>query len=317
MRRTRIKLEADIQLLPEPKNPLVKMAIKDAIRTAVLFAKALWLQRAQDLGIRRTGTYLDGIQQAQILTVNDLENGGTLQLDYDIVCTAPHARIIEDGHPAFSLAQAINWGSNTGRIKRGKNGPYLHIAFRHAAFQDAKERKRSGMTVGALKTMMPAEVYHQAAQLRPTIPKRQGPQYKLTHGGSATQFLAADRYHAGERYHDPTSGPRFVGGAGGTVDAWRGERTVQGRTKRGERLTNPAWQSARYQGLFRSQTAVGTSQYLTIRTISPNSAGWNIPARQGLGVARQVAQALNSGVGSERFQQLLVSAIRQRLGFAS
>lgn len=59
----------------------------------------------------------------------------------------------------------------------------------------------------------------------------------------------------------------------------------------------------------------GHSSFITIRTITPNSPGWNIPAQTGHGVARQVAAALNGGIGHDRFQELLMKAMVEALGF--
>lgn len=300
--------------LPRPTaDGNVPAALKVAVRNAVLFARALWLQRAQDYGVRRTGQYLSGIQNATIRTVTEQESADGLELCYEIVNTAPHAHLVEDGHRAFNLPSAIRWNSGSGRIKRGKRGPYLHIPFQHAAYQSAEKREQSGMTVGTLKTMLPEDIYRRARSLKPTVAHRTGPIYKLADGGTRSQFVAADRYDKGGRLVDKTPGPRFVGGTE-TVDVWRSERTVQGRDKRGRRLTNPAWATSRFQGLMKSGPK-GHSQYLTIRTITPNSRGWNIPAQQGLGIARQVAGALNGGVGHERFREMLIQSVRQAMGF--
>lgn len=309
--RGRLRFTGELRELPT-RSADVSQAVMGAMRKAVLFAQALWWQRAQDLGIRRTGAYLQGVQGATIRTVQEDVSDTAISTVYDIVNTAPHAKIVEDGHVAFSLAKAIDWSSRNGRVKMGKNGPYLHIAFAHAAFQSPSERARSGMTMGTLKTMMPPDVSASASKLRQTIPLRQGPIRSTASGTS--QFVAADRYTPGSRLKDTASGPRFVaGGVGGTVDVWRSERAVAGRDVGGKRLTNPAWKRSRYQGLMRSGPK-GHSTFMTVRTLTPRSVGWNIPAQAGYGVARQVASALNGGVGHDRFRALLIGSITDALG---
>lgn len=302
-----------------PNQPIdaVRAAVVQVLRTAAQFAQALWYQRAQDLGIRASGAYLQGIQQAQINIVTNRVTGDDLEIAVELVNTAPHADIVENGHPAFSLPKAINWGNAAGRIKWGKKGPYLHIAFRHAAFQTPAQRVASGMTPATLRTMLPREVYQAAKQLTRTVAQRVGPirSSRLSAPGSpgVQQFLRADNYTRGGRYHDPTPGPRITAGPDGLVDHWRSSRPVQGRTADGQRLTNPAWRSSRFQGLMKTGPA-GHTAYVTVRTITPRSAGWNIPAQQGTHCAAQVARVLNGGVGHERFSKLLVEAARGAMG---
>jgi hypothetical protein len=73
-------------------------------------------------------------------------------------------------------------------------------------------------------------------------------------------------------------------------------------------MVNPAWQSSKFSGLLKSGPK-GHSEYTTIRTITPNSPGWNIPAKQGLGVARMVASVV-----PQHIQGLLSAAISGALG---
>jgi hypothetical protein len=269
------------------------------------FARALWIRRAQDLRVRDSGAYLRGIEQATVSLVEETETDDLIRVVYELRNSAPHAQIVEDGHGAFHLPSRINWSGP--RVKRSRDGtPYIHVPFEHAAFQSPSQRRDSGMTIATLKRMLPEDVYRKAVKLVATMPKREGPIYRqLYRGPAGRQFVAADRYTRGGHLHDKTPGPRFtVGPDGVAVETWRGERTVQGRDRNGRRLTNPAWQTSRFDRLFKSGPK-GHSKYLTIRTITPNSRGWNIPAQTGLGIARQVQGALSSGVGSGRFRELL------------
>jgi hypothetical protein len=265
-----------------PTEAEIRAGVKAATRTAALFAQALWRQRAQDLGVRRTGAYLAGIQNAAIDTTHEHDSATATSIGFEIVNLAPHAGIIENGHPAFSLAQAIHWDGP--KVKRGKKGPYLMIAFRHNAYQAPEQLDRSGATYGTRRAMLPSDIYDRAKALGPK-----------------------------QRLHHEMAGPAVLGGPE-AIDAWRGARAVQGRTKQGNKLSNPAWKGSKYHGLMR-KCAKGHSQYLTIRVITPQSAGWNIPARMGLHIARQVAGALNGGIGHDRFRSLLVGEIRKALGW--
>jgi hypothetical protein len=309
-----ITLGADLSGLPDVDLPRLEAALRAVLDTAAQFAKALWYQRAQDLGIRDSGAYLAGIQDAQIRVVEETGSSGEMEVVFEITNTAPHAAIVEDGHPAFHLPDKINWNAGDGRIKRTAEGtPYLHIPFRHAAFADGSSRVSSGLTVSTLRRMMPAEVYAAAKRLSYTT-QTSGPRFRAGAGGGQ-QFVAAGSYtRSGDRarYEDPTPGPRLVAGAE-TAERWRSSRTVQGRSAEGARLTNPAWATARYQGLFKAGTK-GHASYMTVRTLTPQSAGWSIPAQLGHGVARQVAYMLNSGgPAGQRFQDLLVQTARNAL----
>ena len=62
--------------LPEPDPDRVRAAIRAAMTQAAIFARALWYQRTQDLGIRRSGAYLQGVANAEI-RVADEQNTAT------------------------------------------------------------------------------------------------------------------------------------------------------------------------------------------------------------------------------------------------
>lgn len=293
MKRGRIHFDAQLDGLPVIDLERLQGALRAVMDTAGQFAKALWYQRAQDLNIRNSGAYLQGIQDATVELVEERNSGGDLQVVIVIRNTAPHAAIVEDGHPAFHLPDRIDWASGSAAIRRAADGtPYLRIPFRHGAFAGAVSRVDQGLTMGQLRSMMPSAVYADAKRL--TFSARGKPRGKRG------------------TYHDPTPGPRFVAGAEMT-ERWRAARTVAGRDASGNRLTNPAWQTAKHQGLFKTGSK-GNAQYLTVRTLTPQSAGWNIPAQLGHGVARQVAYVLNSGgAAGQRFQDLLAETARNAL----
>lgn len=266
--------------IPVPDLEALRARLRGVIRMSADFAKAVWHQRAQDLAIRRSGAYLQGIQDAVIRPLSEVSNGSEVSAVFEVVNTCPHARVIEDGHPAYSLAAAIDWSSRNGKIQRTAAGvPYLRIPFGHSAYATPEQRAEQGLTLATMKRMMPADVYAAAKQLQP-----------------------------GKSLPATATGPRFTGGAE-TTETWRSARTLVGRSASGQKLSNPAWQSGRHDRLFKAGS-VGHTRYLTIRVITPHSRGFNIPAQPGYGVARQVARVLNGGVGSQRFRDLLTKAMR-------
>lgn len=310
-----LEFELDVQL-PEIRPDHAADAIRSTARAAAEFARALWIQRAQDLRVRHSGAYLRGIQEARVRVVSEHATEDQVEIVLELVNEAPHAGIVEEGHGAFRLPDKINW--NGPNVKRGPNGPYLHIPFRHRAFQNAEQREQSGMTIGSLRQMMPEDIYRQALRLHFTTRQNVGPIFR--HGGNLLhgpqwrgaqagnpqqiQFVAADRYTRGKRSRlsHPTTGPMISVGPDGTaVEVRRGERTGLGG------LTNPAWQNSRFHGMFKSGSK-GHAEYMTIRTITPRSAGWSIPAQDGHHIARQVERALGSGPGGDRFRALLTEA---------
>jgi hypothetical protein len=289
----------------EPNLEAVRQRLHAQMRIAAQFVKGLWVRRAMDLHISRSGAYVRGIaEQGEIRVVAESSGATHIEVTYEIVNTAPHARIVEDGHPAFSLPQAINWGSTKGRIKHGAKGPYLHIPFRHAAYQTPAQRASKGTTRGALRSMMPEHIYKTAKQLSHTMKRKEGPIHK------EGRFVQADRYQWGGRMRHQTSPKIQLGHGRGQAnegfEAHRGERQV-GRDRSGKPLVNPAWKSSKFKGMFRTGPP-GHTRYMTIRTITPRSRGWNIPAQVGYGVARQVAANVRSGAASRRLRSLLENA---------
>lgn len=325
--------------LPRPSVPAVQRALRAVMTTAATFAKALWYQRAQDLRIRATGAYLQGIQDAAVRVVSDRAHGTSIELVFEIVNSAPHAAIVEHGHPAYSLPDSIDWNSFSGSIKRAKDGtPYINVPFTHAAYASAAQRQRQGLTVATVKRMLPEDVYREARALTPTTRLGSGPVSRIYEGAVAPtgaiaqgmgrfvqpdgrggyrfveQLVRRDTYRQGGRLSVDMAGPATrMSPNGENVEWWRGARAVAGRAAGGVKLTNPAWKTSKFQSLFRSTMDGGGSRYMTIRTVTPQSEGWRIPAQQGLGVARQVAGALNGGPGHARLAQLLAKTAADAL----
>lgn len=305
-----LSLEGDLTMVP---REALMVGFRRGALLASEYIKGLWIKAAQGEKLHNTGDYVRGIQKGHSSIGNVHMDGNTWSLTITVVNVSPHASIVEEGHGAFHLPSAINWSSSTGRIKRSANGtPYLHIPFRHTSWVAPSERasgdSQQGTTMWALKRMMPEHVYRQAKRLSPRVGQNVGPVR-----GRGGQFLAADKYRWGGKSDNPPPHRRRLDFRGsrpsiqlgssqhghGTGDhnvgfeAHRGAR-VAGRDKEGRPMVNPAWQANKFEGLFKSGPK-GHTTYMTIRTITPNSQGWNIPAQQGHYIARKVAQVAVRG----------------------
>lgn len=307
---------------PEALADIEYARLVGALRRGALYAgqwvRGTWTRVAQGLDVRETGAYIRGIQdEGRVEVVSETldETGGRSQLEIIVAVTntAAHASLVEEGHGAFHLPDKIDWARMSGRIKRTKDGrPYIHVPFRHRAYASAEERAAGGYTTATIKAMMPEEVYAKARRLAYTQKLGVGPIRTPT-----GQWVAADRYKWGGRLDRSGTRPQFIMGgpgvgAGGPgepgYEEHRGARQV-GRDANGNPLINPAWKSSKFHGMFKSGSK-GHTQYMTIRTITPNSPGWNIPARQGLYIASRVARAAEA---SEEIRSLVLDAMLSAL----
>lgn len=272
------------------------MALERGAMLGAQFAQGMWIRFAQEADVRETGAYIRGIQADGAIQVvkEPAQTGGEQITDWEIVIeitnSAPHASIVEEGHGAFHLPSVINWGAGGGRIKRSKDGrAYLHIPFKHGAHVSPEEAAEKGYTRAQIKRMMPAEIHREAKKLANIIRRHEGPIH--SQGG---QFIAADRYRTEGRGRSRLDRRHTRPGdvVGGVVEH-RGATTV-GKSPEGFALVNPAWKSSKYHGLFKSGPP-GHEQYMTIRTMTQDSHGWNIPAQKGHFLAKHVAAALQNG----------------------
>jgi len=311
-------LELTIELenpeaLQDPPMELFQRAMQRGTMLAAETAKAIWMDVAvNQFHLRTEGNYLRGIEsEGNIRVVKaPTSTGAQFEMVVEIVNTDPQASIIEEGHAAFSLPRKIDWGRTDGSIKTGKKGnKYLHIPFKHRAYASETVRTQAGYLPASRKAMMPAEIYDQAKALVFTKADRVGPIYN-----KRGQFVAADRYNweKGQRRLKRVAG--HTGYKRSKTGEWyeerRGEQRV-GRDKHGD-LVNPEWKSSRYAGMIRANTA-GQTEYFTIRTLTPDSPGWNIPARPGLFIAQRVASILGNNRG---VQEALVQGVNEVLGGA-
>ncbi len=294
-----------------------------ALNAGALFAgqwvQGTWVRVAQGLDVRGSGAYIRGIQdegRVEVVSENHIRHtpydGGAdvgpdvIEVIVAVTNTAPHASLVEEGHSAYHLPDKINWGRMNGRIKRTKDGrPYLHIPFRHGAYADEGKRESQGLTTATIKAMMPNEVYQKAKRL--TFTQRLGVGPVRTPTG---QWVAADRYKWGTRLDRSGTRPVFIMGGGEAAhEEHRGARQV-GRDGNGAPMVNPEWGSSKFHGMFKTGSK-GHAQYMTIRTITPNSPGWNIPARQGLYIAARVGRM---AAASPQLRELVQEAMMSALG---
>jgi hypothetical protein len=286
----------------------VMAALRHGALAAAQFAQGVWIQGAQAADVRHTGAYIQGITSAgSVRTVSETQGKETWEIVIDVVNTAPHAQIVEEGHAAFHLPSVVSWSSS--RVKMSKKGvKYLHIAFSHTAYAGAGERASGGYTTAAVKAMMPEHIYEKAKRMSYTTRLHQGPVY-----GPGGQFKQADRYAypkvRGRLDRSGTSPALIMGGPGVSAggpgepgyEEHRGARQV-GRDRKGNALVNPAWKNSKFHGMMRGGST-GHSTYSTIRTMTDRSLGWNIPAQSGKYIAAKVATILSS---DPRFPEVVV-----------
>lgn len=310
-----VNLEA-LEGLAGMEGERVHAALRSAALMAGQWIRGVWTRVAQGVDARRTGAYIRGIQDEGIVRiVSSGENHAEeFEVVVEVVNTAPHASLVEEGHGAFHLPSVIDWGATNGRVKRTAGGkPYIHIPFRHRAYADAAAREEQGLTSATRRAMMPEHIYASAKRLTFTQSLGVGPIHS-----SSGQFIQADRYKWGRRLDRSGTTPQFIMGGPGVGAGGPGEpgyeehrsARVVGRDANGNPLLNPAWQSSKFHGMFRSGSR-GHASYMTIRTVTPDSKGWNIPAQHGLFIAEKVARHAE---GSEDLRGIIEAAVGAALG---
>lgn len=274
-------------VLPVLRQASAMPQTAEAIRQAVLFIQATWIQAAQSGQYfhTMTGAYVRGLQVADSLLYPLAGN----VLAAAVVNVAPHARVLEEGQPGYHLPSVMRW-SQSRAAKRSKQGVwYLRVPFRHST----PPRKGGGATAATQRAAMPARVARVAARLTPTIsardatrlgiPQRTG--QRLTAGPSRGQQV----HVSGLTPYQPASAPNVRPG-------YAHVSIYEGLTKRG---------------------AAGHTTYMTWRTMTSTSPGWHIPARPGThiaaAVASQVTPLVTASVAAAA-QRDLETLLRQQFG---
>lgn len=302
--------------LDGPGDP--RQSVENAAYMGAQWLQGQWMRLATAANIRGSSgkgtSYINGIQDAGSLV--RVSGEGAMSGDevvqyeviYDIVNTSEHASFVDYGHDAFHLPSVMTW--DTPSVKRSKDGtPYINIPLQHRHYQAPGKRGPGGATLSTRRAMMPAEVYNQAKRLDYRQKTNAGAQFD----GNG-QFMAADRYKWRgsstnkriKRGHvKPDTWAQDSAGAHEMFQERRGSRVVYDRS--GKSIgTNPAWKSSKYEGLFRTG-APRQASYLTIRTITPKSEGWHIPAVPGLHIVDQV-HALARGAEFQALMALQLGA---------
>jgi len=286
------------------------VAIERGALLAGEYVKQVWGIAALELGAFDTGEYRNGITDEGRIEIMRTPAGGTaVGIDLIVTNTAPHASIVEEGHGAFRLAVKIDWGNTGGSIKVSASGrPYLHIPFRHTV----PGQPVGGMTKSASKAQMPQSVYQQAKRQIWRVANNTG-----VVRGPGGQFRQRDTYRT--ESFGQTGAARMTRGDTSTAfkpDPHTGQLVQERRAARvvapgarGRDMVNPEWKSSRFEGMIKTGSP-GHARYLTIRTLTPDSAGWNIPAMMGYYVASRTAAALDSGPElGDLFVQAMLSVL--------
>jgi len=171
-----------------------------------------------------------------------------------VVNPAQYADVIEEGHAGYHLPSV--WK----KWKVGKNGNrFAVIPFNH----ETPTGLGGGSTTARRRQAMPAAVY-KGARGRPGA-------FSLANRGRLTG--AGDHYKQGKSYE-------YYRGLGFT-----GMPEAQGYD----------WKASKYEGLtrFTAETPGGGhhTEYLTFRTITPDSNGWYIPPQPGFHFAARALDA--------------------------
>lgn len=284
------------ELRTNPLDAVLAEFRRNALRAAEI-ARGAWVAYAQGLNFSRSGDYVDGIRaRGTVNVVRDtgVSDTGVAEIVIDITNTSKHAHVVEVGHAAYSLPEAIDWATAPKAKVNKKGEKYLSVPFRHAAYAAPSARATQGTRPHTLGAMMPEAVYKQAKALARTIPNRVGP--VLTKEG---RFVQADTYqHGGRLSHTAKPGSRMdlsrrPGDAGLSTELRR-EAAHVGVSRRGDILGNVAWKSSKFDGLFKSGPK-GHTSYMTIRTLKQNSRGWRIPAQAGKHIVRTISQSIEHG----------------------
>jgi hypothetical protein len=192
-------------LLPIVRESFPLPATARAIYDSALYVQAAWVEAARSgrfIGVG-TGRYASGI-----LTPDSL----AYPLDGDpysamVINVAPHASIIEDGHPGYHLPDVIRW-AQARTARRSKQGVwYMAVPFRHNI-----PRTGAGITSQAARTMMPQAVYNRARHLRPgqRLSNEGLPAYQPRHAPNVRPGEARTSIYAGMRKQGATGHTQYM-----------------------------------------------------------------------------------------------------------
>jgi hypothetical protein len=236
----------------------VKIALQGPVADRILEA---WRLKAADHV--STGSYMGYLTRDQAVVYPN--NGNELSLG--IVNHAPHAKVLEDGHPGFHLPDAIHWP--TPKSKVAKDGHYyLTIPFRHYTPGD----ESGGSTTHRERATMPAAVYRAAKML--------GTGEDAKAKARLARFDFRVTRHYGLMAQQFQTFPRI--GSSGAISEFQRMR-MEGR--------GYTWKAGKFAGMVRKTQQMGngglSSTYTTFRTLKDNSPGWYVPPFGGYHLAAE------------------------------
>lgn len=247
--------------------------IRRAIKELGYHIRNVWIDVAEAELNRATGQYIAAIQKDDAINLS--KDGFSVR----VINTAPHAGVIEIGHFAYRLPEKINWSNTKGKIKRTKDGtPYLTIPFQH--FTPVEGIGDQGATYRHVKQQMPHEIYEYARRLTRSLDVRTPKGGTKTEwGGRLTKETSFPEVHQG------TPAGRFM-----TAAFYGGGKGMKPFVSK-----MPHWAASKYAGMVKTGAQKHT-RYLTFRTLTPNSSGWQIPAKAGKHIAEKVRKKVESDV---------------------
>lgn len=218
------------------------------------------------------GEHSDTGQYAAATTFERLLGYNGHPLAVAVANTAPHARVLDDGHMGFHLPSRIDWAASP-KARMSKRGVrYLRIPFRHGT------PGTQGVGSGRARTMMPSEVYRTARLA-----------LGLVRASAERQATAAAHLRgAGTRMSRPYNVLTFP-------------VALRDRAIRTEGHPGYTWRSRTYEGLFHvPQTGAGGKAtggaYYTIRTLTEDSVGWYIGPFAGYHITDRVIERVQDPI---------------------
>ncbi|MEO8602981.1 MAG: hypothetical protein ABI629_10420 [bacterium] len=223
--------------------------------------RAAWMEELGDHA--DTGAAMRSLQDQDALQYPFLSD----PMMVAVVSTEPQTDWLEEGRAGFHMPDRID----PGKWKVTKDGKrYLNIPFRHTS----PVKAGGGASGGRMRTQMPADVYALASQLEDGARLTVGSLSAALEGGDATP-LGAELFKQGKSY----SYYREIFG-GQVPDHLPGGYT---------------WRAGKFEGLQRNtrETPGGGrhTEYMTFRTITPDSEGWYIPPTPGYHLAAHALDA--------------------------
>jgi len=249
---------------------------RKAMKLLAEYSKRIWIEKGKALGIRNP-TYYKGLTIA-------ITDGG---FGFTITSTSLKDNWIDHGKPAMRLPDAIkNWKvakqqrDKKGRFKKHKNkhnpsGRYIIIPFSH--FAPFGHSDPSSLNLSHVKQQLPPSIHRYATETLTDYKK------ELTDQGVQENYKRTSFYSHGKA-HDTVS------------------------KKHG-------WKRSKYAGIRKASYqrrggGYGGAEFISFRTITPNSPGWVIAEFK----AKHLPQRVHDSNEFRKAAEIVVDAVRHDLG---